>query len=145
VQNRRKNFLWCFVYKILKYKKPEYLLQLLSFTSTVRQRSLRTPDDALYIPLHRTTILHNSFSVEAVNFWNSLPQNIRQMPYLNSCRAKLFKHLFNHSWANLWVIIIKFFSLCFKPVLLFVSVAQFSHETFGISKGRVTWYYLCFL
>lgn len=65
-------------YKVLKYRKPEYLFKNYSYMSNVHLRETRFGDMILQVPLHRTVIYNNSFHVKSIRLMNLLTESVRQ-------------------------------------------------------------------
>lgn len=67
----------CFVLNIINTGKPKYLLDKLTWRNEVHTRYLRGIDNALSIPLHRTTAFEMSFSYLATYVLNKVPIDVR--------------------------------------------------------------------
>ena len=85
VRNRRLYLSTCLLHKTLLTSVPSYLSSNISLEPA---RSSRRPGPFLKIPFSYSQQLLDSFTIHTANFWNSLPQPIRQSDSLPS-----FKHL----------------------------------------------------
>ena len=88
------------VYKALNGLAPKYLSNLLTKTSEIHSRSLRSGDnDELRVPFARTNYFAKSFSVVGAKQRNALPVHIRQTSNINSFKTALRSHLLHSkSW-----------------------------------------------
>lgn len=100
ISDRRKYFLGCMIFNILKTKTPLYLSQYLVFRDRMLSRDTRAQTDHLIVPICRTELFKKSFRSAAPQFWNSLPTEIRNMNSLNSFKAKLFTHLLKLAYTG---------------------------------------------
>ena len=80
-------------FKVLKNRKPSYLLDLLQPHNP--QRSLRSSDKLLLdTPKIKTALATRSFAHAAPSVWNSLPFDLRNSSSLHSFTTHLKTHLF---------------------------------------------------
>ena len=85
-----------FVYKALNGLAPDYITELLQYTSPARE--LRSADQRrLNVP--RTNLVtrgDRAFSVAGPTLWNKLPLTLRSAPDLPAFKRDLKTHLFQH-------------------------------------------------
>ena len=80
-------------YKALHGMAPQYIQELLTPYSTTR--TLRsTSKEYLAIPKTRLKQTNRAFSCAAPVLWNSLPEEIQQLPTLHAFKKQLKTHLF---------------------------------------------------
>ena len=84
------------MYKTFNNLAPQYLRNLLTLTTDISTRHLRSTFlNTLYVPKPSCELFRTSFSYSGSSIWNSLPPNIRTAPSLN-----LFKSLYLE-WSRL--------------------------------------------
>ena len=85
-------------YKILNCKFPEYLQNLISRNRPARHlRSIN--QDRLYVPKTKTILIGSrSFSFSSPTLWNSLPEDLKSQPSINSFKNKLKTFLFKKAF-----------------------------------------------
>lgn len=78
MENRRECHMLCFIFKIIKTGKPEYLhICLVPLLHTYETRNVN-----LYrIPFHHTANFKKSFAYTASKIWNNLPNNIKYFSF----------------------------------------------------------------
>ena len=77
-------------YKALNGPTPEYITNMLTPNSQVRDQTLRSSvDGTLMVPRSHTSLYDKSFSVSAPKYWNSLPTYIKNAPSLSSFKTHL--------------------------------------------------------
>ena len=59
------------MFKKIKYNEFEFPILTQEHLYNTRNRNL------LPVPQHRTTLLSNSFTIQAIKIWNQLPQNLK--------------------------------------------------------------------
>ncbi|KAJ0172872.1 hypothetical protein K1T71_004733 [Dendrolimus kikuchii] len=75
---------------------PPYLKELFSFLYQSHSCNLRSNENLLLtIPKHTSSFVGNSFAVQAVRLWNSLPLKIRQATSIGT-----FKHLITDHYLS---------------------------------------------
>ena len=79
---RRKQHMYCFIYRIISTGKPSYLKE--KFKPSLRvdlglQRNLNR--QYFVVPRHRTACYQKSFNYVAVKMWNGLPQNVKNLKF----------------------------------------------------------------
>lgn len=94
--NRRKYHMYSFLHRIVHSGQPSYLTaHFIPFFHSYHTRNYN-----FIIPRHSTANFRKSFSFVAVNYWNGLPDNIKEKPLkifqntlkMNSCKIKLEMH-----------------------------------------------------
>ena len=82
------------VYKIVNDSAPNYMSNCIE--RYIPPRPLRSSKDTtrLIIPTSNYVHFGKRFAVLAPTIWNSLPQNIRELPSMISFKAHLKTHLF---------------------------------------------------
>ncbi|CAH2099536.1 unnamed protein product [Euphydryas editha] len=92
IRLRRNTHILCLLYRVLFHlDTPLYLKNRFEFLCDTHERSLRSSSTlTLKTPSHTTSFYSNSFSVKAVQLWNSLPLSIRRAQSL-SCFKKYLK------------------------------------------------------
>lgn len=83
----------CSVFKILKYRTPEYLATKLVKNSDLHMRSTRHRD-LFCIPKHSSAQFQRSFSYNAVKNFNALPENVKSLSSLTSFKKSIKNYLF---------------------------------------------------
>lgn len=81
IRERRNLRILCILFSTLKDPlSPTYLKTRFNLRTDTHNRNLRSDDNLLLdTPAHNTCFRGNSFSVEAVRLWNSLPFDIRRV------------------------------------------------------------------
>jgi Reverse transcriptase (RNA-dependent DNA polymerase)/Endonuclease-reverse transcriptase len=75
------------LHRILNSSDPSYLYSRFNYLSSHHQRNTRGhATDQLVLPIHRTAIFDNSFTVSAARAWNQTPGTVRSLE-----NVKLFK------------------------------------------------------
>jgi len=76
---------------------PDYIINLVTLTSAVSNRShLRSADSLTFdIPRTRTSMGDRALSVAGSRVWNTLPADIRRAPSLDTFKKRLKSHLFS--------------------------------------------------
>jgi hypothetical protein len=90
VKNRMKQKA-ILMYKVNNNCAPQYLQQL--FTPKVSNHDLRNSLNKLSVPKPRTDYLKRSFSYSGASLWNSLSEQLRSAPSLNSFKVELTNFL----------------------------------------------------
>lgn len=92
VENRRNYLMGSFTYALIINDAPEYLssriLERSSFVPRLRSTFLE-----LMVPYFSTRVYENSFMVNAIKFWNNLPEEMRRSTSLNIFKNKLYTYL----------------------------------------------------
>lgn len=88
---RRRFFMCCLIYKVLKNNSPIYMLEGLKLRRNTITRTLRIDPLEIYIPFCKLEFLKKSFFIMGPEIWNALPLQIRQQPSFLSFK----KHLRN--------------------------------------------------
>lgn len=93
ISERIKYKIALLTFKVLNFRKPAYLADLLSFYQP--SRTLRSSNSLLLnIPNIRTSVGRRSFSFAAPTIWNSLPLHLRSCSSISYFCNKLKTHLF---------------------------------------------------
>lgn len=94
---RRHYCLGILVYKILLYKRPSYLYRsLYDYKALPPTINLRPTTQKYFdIPLSRTSNMDSTFLINALNFWNKLPEKVRTADSLNIFKNRLYQYLLN--------------------------------------------------
>ena len=72
---------------------PSYLKERFCFLSETHSRSLRSSQSLLlHSSSHTSHYYHSSFTIKAVELWNSLPLSVKQAQTLNSFKLKVKAH-----------------------------------------------------
>ena len=87
VDNIRKLNLSLLMFKQVKYN--EYNIP----TVTPDHRYNTRNRELLSIPSHRTTLLSNSFRVQAIRLWNQIPLNIKNSQTISTFKKKMNNYL----------------------------------------------------
>lgn len=74
-----------FMYKIVKFQRPEYIFNLLIFSRFSRTNNLG-------IPRHRTAYMSDSFQCAVPLLWNAIPVKIRRSVAFGSFSKQLYTH-----------------------------------------------------
>ena len=91
---RRKYFLGLQMYKILEYKRPQYLYSALEPFFSAPIRPLRSSlTQTFSIPKVTNKVYEMSFRIQGMKFWNGLPRQIRNSESVNILKSKLSDHL----------------------------------------------------
>ena len=97
ISNRRKYFMFVFLYKIFTIERPSLFLSLFPKPNTDLRRSNRAlavaDSSAFDLPTPSTTTFENSFSYQAMKLWDTLPCIIRLKPSINSFKSAVFNYL----------------------------------------------------
>lgn len=101
VQERAQFKTLLFTYKALNGLAPDYISELLEYTSTQTSRTLRSGDQRLlHVPWSNLVSRGDrAFAVAAPRLWNALPLDIRTAPTLTSFKRELktyFCHKLNY-------------------------------------------------
>lgn len=101
IRRRRAFRILCSLFSIIfEPSAPEYLKCKFPFTTPRPGCSLRSSRTLkLSIPSHYTTFMSNSFTVQAIRLWNSLPLSIRQAPSKFVFKRMLRKHLLKEEFG----------------------------------------------
>jgi len=93
ISERIKYKIAVLTFKVLQYKQPSYLADLVSFYKP--PRSLRSSDSLLLnVPDIRTAMGRRSFTFSAPTTWNALPLHIRSCTTISTFCGKLKTHYF---------------------------------------------------
>ncbi|XP_060807438.1 uncharacterized protein LOC132903372 [Amyelois transitella] len=94
---RRKARILSMLYTILNDPcAPDYLKSKFPLLSATHARSLRSSENLLLAtPAHRLGFMSNSFQVQAIRLWNSLPESIRKAPNRFAFREQVHDLLFD--------------------------------------------------
>ena len=94
LKDRRTLHSLCLLHRILHSSSPAYLFSRFNYLSTHHSRETRGhASNQLVLPIHRTAIYDNSFTVSAAREWNRTPSSVRDLTKLRSFRQaaqKLF-------------------------------------------------------
>ena len=94
VPNRVNYFKALHVFKIVNNKSVAYLNGMFTSTSDVHGYGTRSARDGkLYVPQVSSTQYQSTFCFTALQFWNSLPIQIRSCPTLGTFRAQVGNYL----------------------------------------------------
>lgn len=99
LKSRREYFLITQTFKVLKTKTPLYLYELLKphIIQNLEKNSMSTRSREIFrIPYKTKKIYDNSFCMLAMQSWNKLPKNIRDIEKLDSFKAAVKKMLLNN-------------------------------------------------
>lgn len=91
--NRRLLHLSVLIFKIVKFKSPQYLSDKLIYRGTLHSVNIRTPNQ-LNIPQHSTTKFQSSFSYQAPNIFNSINDSLKNLG-INSFKRNLKQCILN--------------------------------------------------
>lgn len=97
MRTRRWVHLCCLVYKVIKLKIPEYLYEKLEKRSEAHTLTRRC-ETTLSIPAHTTVYFKNSFSYQAANIYNQIPDDLKNMTYL-SFKSNLIRRIKSGSFT----------------------------------------------
>ena len=79
----RKLNLSLLMFKQIKYNEFQFPILTQEHNYNTRNR------DLLLIPQHRTTLLSNSFTIQAIKVWNKLPQSLKLIDNIRSFKKKV--------------------------------------------------------
>lgn len=91
INSRWKYMFLNFLYKIIKYKTPNYLFELIHFRSQEHQLSIRY--NTITIPLHKTVKYEGSFAYQVAKMYNCYKQYFEEKGSQISFKKTLFKRL----------------------------------------------------
>lgn len=74
-------------------ERPRYLFNNFTFRSQLNIRTTRVSYQTLFLPNCKTETFKKSFVYSAANFWNELPELIRELPSQALFSMKLYKYL----------------------------------------------------
>jgi len=74
-----------FLHKVIHVRHPSYIFSMIHFSSSQRTRGLVPP-------VHRRLAMDRSFSVKAVEAWNSLPHSLKSLESRNAFLLALKRH-----------------------------------------------------
>ena len=101
VRSRREYFLGLSIYKILKFQKPVYLYSLFQKYFSIPLCSLRPSSQRIFDPpLAINNTYESSYHIRVMNFWNGLPESIRNSDSETILRRKNFDFLFRKENFN---------------------------------------------
>ena len=80
------------VFKIMKFKQPTYLLEKLVRGSDIHDRHTRH-NYLFSVPRHKTALFQRSFNYNAVKYFNSLSDNIKNCSTIETFKKNLKAHL----------------------------------------------------
>ena len=89
---RRLYYTSVLTYKILNFRAPSYLHEM--FEKRQLTRPARGGSRDLKIPKVDTPYGQRSFCVQAMNLWNSLPDDVKYLPTLSRFKSALADYLF---------------------------------------------------
>ena len=90
LKDRRNLHSVCFVHRLLSFPVPSYLAKNFKFLHSNHDFGTRSRSGTqLTFPTHRTSLLDNSFTINAIRTWNALPVEIRDTHHQN---YQLFKN-----------------------------------------------------
>ena len=94
IRLRRNVHLLSLLYNVLfDPRTPPYLKERFDFLHLSHSRYLRSSNNlSLMTPVHTSSFVDNSFTVQAVRLWNSLPLNIRQAKSVSSFKVMVTNH-----------------------------------------------------
>ena len=93
LDHRRNYFLGVMMYRVLTSKQPEYLFNFLWLDSgNVVRRSPRFEPSPFIRPTPITATFENTFSIQGMALWDSIPTSIRISRTVDGFKAKLFSH-----------------------------------------------------
>ncbi|KAK3916562.1 putative RNA-directed DNA polymerase from transposon BS, partial [Frankliniella fusca] len=70
VRDRQRIAILNLIWKTVKFKNPAYLYEMLTFAEEERNRMLRSDNNCLRVPVHRTEMYDRSFCVVATRIFN---------------------------------------------------------------------------
>jgi hypothetical protein len=101
LRERRNLHTVCLVHKLLSTSSPSYLASNFQFLHSNHNFNTRSRSGTqLTFPIHRTSLLGNSFTVHAIRTWNALPTDIRDVHQNNFNTFKSATSLFYSSESN---------------------------------------------
>lgn len=94
IRLRRNAHILSILYKVLFYPSPpSYLKSRFVFLGDSHEKSLRSSENlTLKMPVHSTTFLDKSFTVQAIRLWNALPLTIRRAQSLPVFKRMVKEH-----------------------------------------------------
>ena len=88
------------MHKHTRKKLPTSLSTFFAPVKAIHTRSTRLASSELnlYLPRYKSQKLQKSFKYQGVKIWNSVPQDLKQLPF-NPFKTKYKKHLFSkYKW-----------------------------------------------
>lgn len=92
-RDRRTFCIGILTYKLLTYKRPNYLYQSLIQHKSFPTRALRSNSKFFDTPFSSTATFDSTFQIRAIKLWNDLPIEIVSVSGIGTFRSKLLKHL----------------------------------------------------
>jgi hypothetical protein len=77
ISERREYNILMLTYKVLKYKRPDYLFEKYTTMRRVHMKETRFSDSILQFPIHRTVTYTNYFHVTSIRLVNLLDREIK--------------------------------------------------------------------
>ena len=93
IKERKRLHIAVLVFKILKFKRPQYLYEEFSFMAQVHSKDTRNRETLLQIPKHRTNLFNRSFIVQGTRIYNELVGSFNFNEKTGIFREKLKKQL----------------------------------------------------
>lgn len=91
---RRELHLSSLLFGVLKFSKPEYLFEKLTWRSNTSMKyGLRSVSNKLVASHHCTSAFRGSFKYTATKCWNNIPPPVQIFNSLNSFKTRLKRHL----------------------------------------------------
>lgn len=97
---RRQYFLLSITFRVLKFKQPAYLYNLLSphLINRSDADAIRTRNNPVFlIPNKTCRTMDSSFCIAAMRAWNDLPEGIRELEEIALFKARIKSHLNNNT------------------------------------------------
>ena len=126
IRLRRNTHILSLLYSILfNPNSPKYLKKRFRFLSETHNRTLRSSQSLLLqTPTHTSHSYHSSFTVHAVQLWNSLPLSIQQAPSLQSFKNKVKAHYLT---SLSWFLLVLIYHHNFSSAFLFLFLRCFKY------------------
>lgn len=93
MKSRRKLHLACLLFGVIKFQKPDYLYNKLSWIAGRRECGRRQCSQQLSSQPHSTAAFRGSFRYAASKVWNNLPPPIRAINTIGTFRRRLRRYL----------------------------------------------------
>ncbi|KAJ8708229.1 hypothetical protein PYW07_007757 [Mythimna separata] len=93
MKSRRKLHLACLLFGVVKYQKPDYLFNKLSWLTSRRECGRRQCSQQLSTQSCGTAAFRGSFRYAASKVWNNLPPPIRVINTMGTFRRRLRQYL----------------------------------------------------
>merc|ERR1712055_700183 len=97
MKNRRVLNGLSLLFKTLNGQGPDYLRDMFTLVSEVRDRNTRTFPGNIWIPNEHVSAIHlKSFKFYIPNIWNSLPEDIKNAKSLTTFKKKIKTSMLNN-------------------------------------------------